>query len=152
MTMSMRMAAAIAFASCAPCAWAQSVHACPALPADAGLRWETLDGAGRVFCRALRDDGSAAFTVTISDDNPFRPRGTNRAEQASIAGRKARWYRSEIASDADAIAREALVELDDGKVAHLTLRAGSETQKVEAMRQVEALRFDGAGDARLSSN
>lgn len=127
---------------------AQSAAACPGLPSDSGLRWEQLAGPGFVFCRALRADGSEAFAVTLSSDSPFEPNRRNRAEEGSIGGQGAHWYRSEIASDPDAIAREALVELGPGQVAHVSLRADSEAQKAEAMRQVGALRFD---DARLSS-
>lgn len=127
---------------------AQSAATCPSLPSDAGLRWEQLAGPGFVFCRALRADGSEAFAVTLSSDSPFEPSRRNRAEEGSIGGEGVYWYRSEIAGDPDAIARETLVELGPDRVAHISLRADSETQKAEAMRQVGALRFD---DARLSS-
>lgn len=125
--------------------------ACPALPPGAGLRWEPLSGPSFVFCRALREDGSEAFAVTISGRSPFEPNRTRRTGPANVGGHGGYWYRSEIAGDPDAIARETLVELDDGKVAHVSLRAESETQLGEAMRQIGDLRFTG-GDARLSSN
>ena len=129
-------------------AFAQSLASCPSLPADTGLRWEQLDGPGFVFCRALRGDGSEAFAVTISDDSPFEPSRRNRAEPASIAGQQGHWYRSEIAGQ-DVIARETLVEVNGGSVAHISLRAADEAQKTQVMQQVQALRFE---DARLSSN
>jgi len=129
-------------------AFAQSPASCPSLPADTGLTWEQLDGPGFVFCRALRGDGSEAFAVTISDSSPFEPNRRNRAEPTSIAGHQGHWYRSEIAGQ-DVIARETLVEMDGGRVAHISLRAADETQKAQAMQQAQALRFE---DARLSSN
>ncbi len=128
---------------------AQSAATCPGLPAGSDLSWEQLAGPDFVFCRAMRADGSEAFAVTLSSDNPFEPSRRNRAEEGSIAGQGIYWYRSEIAGDPDAIARETLVELGDGQVAHVSLRATSEEQKAQAMRQIGALRF---ADARLSSN
>ena len=131
-------------------AFAQSMTACPNLPAGDGLRWERLDGPGFVFCKAIRNsDGSEAFAVTVAADSPFQPNRRNRAEQASIDGRSGYWYRSEIAADPDAIARETLVEIDARHVAHISLRATSEEQKAEAMRLAQGLRFQ---DALLSSN
>jgi hypothetical protein len=141
-----------AIAACAWMSWAafaQSPATCPTLPVDTGLRWEQLDGPGFLFCKALREDGSEAFAVTVSRDSPFEPQRRNRAEETRIAGQPAWWYRSEIAGQEDAIAREALVEVDDRHVAHISLRAASEEQKRQAMEQVQALRFQ---DARLSSN
>ena len=131
-------------------AFAQSMTACPNLPAGDGLRWERLDGPGFVFCKAIRDsDGSEAFAVTVSANSPFEPNRRNRAEQASIDGRNGYWYRSEIAAQPNEIARETLVEIDAQHVAHISLRATSEQQKAEAMRQAQGLRFQGA---LLSSN
>lgn len=129
-------------------AFAQSSD-CPALPAESGLSWQKLDGPGFLFCKAMRADGSQAFAVTISRESPFKPRRGDRAEEASIDGRDVHWYRSEIAADPDAIVRETLVELGEDRVAHITLRAASEEQKLEAMQQAQTLSFR---DARLSSN
>ena len=124
---------------------------CPSLPVDAGLQWETLEGPGFLFCRALRDaDGSEAFAVTISGDSPFKPNRGDRAEFTSIAGQKDHWYRSEIAGDEDAMARETLLQLGSGDVAHISLRADDEAQLQNVMEQVSSIRF--AADQRLSSN
>jgi hypothetical protein len=131
-------------------ALAQPVGGCPMLPADSGVHWDKLDGPGFTYCKAIRtDDESQAFAVMIGRDSPFKPRRGNRAEATTINGREVAWYRSEIAADPDAIVREALVELGRNHVAHITLRAESEEQKLAAMRQVEMLRFQ---DALLSSN
>lgn len=129
---------------------AQSTAVCPTLPVDAGLRWEQMDGPGFLLCRAMREaDGSEAFAITISPDSPFKPRRIDREEKASIAGQPAYWYRSEIVGQAQVIVRETLVEVGNGNVAHISLRAASDTAKDQAMQQVQALRFE---DVRLSSN
>lgn len=150
MTFALRAATLLlAFASFG--AMAQATTTCPALPADTGLRWEKLEGPGFVFCRALRSsDGSEAFALTLSQDSPFKPNRGDRAEESVIAGTQARWYRSEIAGDRDALAREALVELDSGQVAHFSLRASDEAQLHTLMQQVGEIDF--ASDQRLSSN
>lgn len=147
----LRLAAFAALAFAASAASAQSApSACPTLPADSGLRWESMDGPGFVFCRALRDtDQSEAFAVTISRDSPFRPSRGDRAEQASIAGQQGYWYRSQIASAPGTIAREALVEVDAQHVAHISFRAASQADMARNQQLVQALRFD---DARLTSN
>jgi hypothetical protein len=54
-----------------------------------------------------------------------------------------------VASNPDAIIRETLVELGRDRVAHITLHADNPAQKEQAMRQIEALRFQ---PALLSSN
>lgn len=130
-------------------AMAQSAANCPALPANTGLTWEQMAGPGFVFCRALRSDGSEAFAVTISGHSPFEPTRRNRAEAARIDGREAHWYRSQIATDPNAIARETLLEINGGNVAHISMRAADEEQKAQVMEQVQLLQFR---DARLSSN
>lgn len=128
---------------------AQSAANCPALPVDAGLRWEQLDGPGFLFCKAIREDGGEAFAVTISRESPFKPRRNDRAESGSVAGQPAQWYRSEIAGAPGVVARETLVELREDEVAHISLRAADDAAKDRVMQQVQALRFD---DVRLSSN
>lgn len=126
-------------------AFAQSTSDCPSMAANSGMAWEKLDGPGFTYCKAIRnEDGSQAFAVMIGRESPFRPRRGDRAEQAVIDGHGVHWYRGEIAADPDAIVRETLIELDRNHVAHITLRADDEEQMTAAMRQVEALRFQGA--------
>jgi hypothetical protein len=129
---------------------AQSAGSCPVLAADSGLRWEQLEGPDFTFCKAIRaDDGSQAFAVMLGRESPFRPNRADRAEESMIDGHDQRWYRSEVASNPDAIIRETLVELGRDRVAHITLHADNPAQKEQAMRQIEALRFQ---PALLSSN
>jgi hypothetical protein len=130
-------------------AQAQSAGECPMLPGDSGLSWKALAGDDFVFCKALREDGDEVFAVTVSKDSPFDPKRSNRAEEAVIDGHEVRWYRGEIASAPDAEVREALIKLDDGRVAHISLRADSEAELASAMQEAQALRFHGP---QLSSN
>jgi hypothetical protein len=122
--------------------------ACPQLPADSGLVWQHQATPTSDFCRALRIDGSEAFGLFIANDSPFEPRRGNRAEEAMIDGREVRWYRSELAAQPDVRARETLIELPDGRVAHLWVQAKSDEQLAEALGQTTNLRFR---NAQLSS-
>ena len=130
-------------------AQAQAASECPLLPGDAALSWSAMTGDDFVFCKALRDNGDEVFAVMISNDSPFNPRRADRAEEAVIDGHEMHWYRAEIASAPDTEVREALIELDDGRVAHISLRASSEAELADALGQAQALRFRGP---QLSSN
>ncbi len=130
-------------------AQAQSAGECPLLPGDSGLSWSALAGDDFVFCKALRDGGEEVFAVMISRDSPFNPKRSDRAEETVIDGHQARWYRGEIASAPDAEVRETLIELDDGRVAHISLRAASEAELADALQQAQTLRFAGP---QLTSN
>ena len=148
--MPMRLAIALAtLALLPPCALAQTAPNCPALPADAGLKWEALDGPNFLFCRALRQDGGEAFAVTLSKASPFKPRRADRAETARIDGQETYWYRSEIAGQDNVIVRETLVDVEGGNVAHISVRATDQAGAEQAMQQAQSLSFR---DARLSSN
>lgn len=125
-----------------------ATDACPQLPADADLVWQHKATASSDFCRALRADGSEAFGLYIASASPFKPKRSDRAEQASIDGREVTWYRSELANKPDMQARETLLELADGRIAHIWVQADSPAQLGEALQQTRALRFQ---SARLSS-
>src|SRR3546814_11121656 len=89
----------------------------------------------RSFCKALRDSGEEVFAVMISADSPFDPRRSNRDEETVIDGHETHWYRGEIASAPDAQVRETLIELDDGRVAHISLREIGRASSRERVRQ-----------------
>lgn len=128
--------------------WAQEdPGACPYLATESGLVWEHRGSDKHDFCRALRADGSEAFGVNISAKVPFKPKGGNRAERVTIEGREVIWYRTEIAGS-DIEVRETLVELPDGRKAHMWLQANSPDQLREILRQTESLKFT----TRLSQN
>ena len=127
---------------------AQDAGACPHLAAETGLTWEHRGGPGSDFCRAIRQDGSEAFGMTIAKDAPFKPKGGNRAENVTIDGRQVTWYRTEIAGT-QIQARETLVELPDGRVAYMWVQASSPEQLNQVLQQTQSMKF---GSTRLSSN
>ncbi|MBU8976319.1 MULTISPECIES: hypothetical protein [unclassified Lysobacter] len=121
---------------------------CPQLPAEAGLVWEYKATGGADFCRALRADGSEAFGLYISRKANFEPKRGNRAEPGVIDGQSIHWYRGEVATRPNVEVRETLVELPDGRVAHIWLQA-EQPQLAPAISQAQSLRFPAT---RLSSN
>ena len=121
---------------------------CPQLAADSGLAWQHKASKNTDFCRALRSDGSEAFGLYIADESAFKPIRSNREEQGAIDGRDTYWYRSEIATKPDIEARETVLELANGRVAHIWIQATPE-QLGEAQRQAQAIRFQ--SNARLST-
>lgn len=131
-------------------AMAQTAGDCPALPGDSGLRWDKMSAPDLVFCKAIRDsDGAEMFAVTIAAESPFRPRRADREEKATIDGHEVWWYRGEIASAPDAQVRETLIELPDGRVAHISLRADSRDALNTVLRQAGGIRFEAP---QLTSN
>src|SRR3546814_14343652 len=79
----------------------------------------------------------------ISADSPLDPRRSNRGEETVIDGHETHWYRGEIASAPDAQVRETLIELDDGRVAHISLRAASAAELADALQQAQTMRSTG---------
>lgn len=129
-------------------AQAQEAAGCPRLPDDAILAWEHRANAGTDFCRALRPDGSEAFGVYITHKAPFEPKRSNREEQDTIDGQSIYWYRSEVAGRPNVETRETLVELPDGRVAHIWLQASSPERLKEEIGTARGMRFQ---TERLSS-
>ncbi|GAB3090043.1 hypothetical protein [Lysobacter terrae] len=127
---------------------AQDAGACPYLAADTGLTWEHRGSADSDFCRALRQDGSEAFGMTIAKASPFKPKGGNRAERVNIDGREVTWYRTEIAGT-KIQARETVVQLPDGRFAYMWVQAASPDQLNQVLQQTQSMKF---GETRLSSN
>ena len=127
---------------------AQNAGACPYLAADTGLTWEHRGSGDSDFCRALRQDGSEAFGLTIAADAPFKPKTSDRAERVNIDGREVTWYRTEIAGT-QIQARETLVQLPDGRVAYIWVQAKSPDQLNQVLQQTQSMKF---GSTRLSSN
>lgn len=125
-------------------AQAQDPTACPQLPADAGLTWEHRGSADADICRALRSDGSEAFGMYIAAESPFKPKRSYREEEGVVAGREIHWYRAELAAQPNIEARETLIELDDGRVAHVWLQAHSADQLSTVFRVTRDLDFNPA--------
>lgn len=124
---------------------AQQAPSCPQLPSNAGLTWEYRGGGDTDLCRALRADGSEAFGLVISSKPTFEPQRPDRAERGTIDGREVFWYRAELAQKPGVQARETVVELPNGRSAHLWLQA-DDTDKLQAGFQLlKGLRFVPAG-------
>ena len=113
---------------------------CPQLAANSGLTWKHKATASANFCNALRDDGSEAFGLYIAAESPFKPNRGDREERASIDGQEVYWYRSEIASKPDIQARETVLQLADGRVAHIWIQATA-AQLDDALQQAQSMRF-----------
>lgn len=122
-------------------AQAQESTACPRLPADADLTWEHRGTGSSDFCRALRADGTEAFGLYIATESPFEPNRRNREEVGTVDGRDIHWYRAELATKPDIQARETLIELDDGRVAHIWLQADSTATLFRLFQVTSGLRF-----------
>lgn len=131
-------------------AQAQTVAVCPSIPATTGLTWEHRPAGDADFCRAMRVDGSEAFAVFIARKAPFKPLRSDRAETGTIDGREIYWYRSEIAGKPGTESRETLIELADGRFAHVSMQAPSADALGEALTQTRNLQF--GPPERLSSN
>ncbi len=116
---------------------------CPALSIQqrTTLHWEPIRAPNMLFCRAVRDDGSAAFALTFSRESPFNPRGSNRAEVGNFMGQGVQWYRSTVATDPNALIREALIDFGDGHVLHISTRASDPQTLARQQRDVLALTF-----------
>lgn len=124
-----------------PVAWAAD-SGCPALPDGSGLHWEPRAVPGMVFCKGIRDDdGRDLLSVTISKDSPFRRESDLARERGRIDGRKVRWYRGSDGFNAALALRETELELDDGRVAHVVVRAPSEEAVPPLLELASGLRF-----------
>jgi len=130
---------------------AQQASACPQLPSDTGLTWEYRGSGGTDLCRALRADGSEAFGLVISSKPTFEPLRPDRAERSTIDGREVFWYRAELAQKPGVQARETVIELPNGRSAHLWLQADN-TDKLQAGFQLlQGLRFVPTGPQQVAA-
>lgn len=120
---------------------AQDAAGCPQLPAGSDLVWEHRATGDADFCRALRADGSEAFGLYISAKATFEPKRSNREEAGAIDGHEVHWYRAELVTKPNIEARETLLELDDGRVAHIWLQAAPGEALHDAFKMAGDLRF-----------
>lgn len=124
---------------------AQDASVCPQLPADAGLSWDYRGSGDTQLCRALRADGSEAFGLVITAKPTFDPSRSDRAERSTLDGREVRWYRAELAQKPGVQARETVIQLADGRSAHLWLQADSDAQLEAGYQMLQGLRFQAPG-------
>ena len=130
---------------------AQQAPACPQLSSDTGLTWEYRGSGDTDLCRALRADGSEAFGLVISRKPTFEPLRPDRAERSTVDGRDVFWYRAELAQKPGVQARETVIELPNGRSAHLWLQADN-TDKLQAGFQlVQGLRFVPTGPQQVAA-
>ncbi|MGY0504472.1 hypothetical protein [Luteimonas sp. e5] len=122
-------------------AGAQSAAQCPQLPRGSGLTWEVISHPGLLFCKAVDDAGQQAFTVSISPSSPFRRSRSMRAERITINGQEVFWYRTEIATQPDLLARETSIDLSGGEVAYFNVQADTGEELQRAYEQISALDF-----------
>jgi hypothetical protein len=122
-------------------AGAQAAPACPDLPASSGLTWEYRGSGDTQLCRALRADGSEAFGMTITAKPTFEPLRADRAERSQVGGRDTYWYRTEIATNPAVEARETVLDLPDGRSAHVWLQADSEQALQAGYQLLQGLSF-----------
>jgi len=128
-------------------AHAQSGGECPRLP-NAQLNWDHRARADTLLCRAIRDDGSEAFGVSITPKAPYELKRSNRLGPGTIDELGIYWYRGELAAQPGILVRETMFELGDGRSVHIWLQAGSDAELTQIIGTVQAMRFDAN---RLSS-
>ena len=126
---------------CAAPLYAQQAASCPTLPAGSTLQWQEIRNPDLLFCKAVDANGSQAFSVMISRESPFKPTRNLREEASSINGQSAWWYRTEIATRPDVLAREAAIELANGDVAYFNVQANSDEELQRAYAIVAGLGF-----------
>ena len=115
--------------------------ACPKLPDSSGLTWVHKALGPADLCRALRADGSEAFGMHIARETPFKPKRGNREEKATIDGQAIWWHSSELATQPKMKMRETLLELSDGRQAHIWVQAMSDQDLAAALDQANQLHF-----------
>lgn len=128
----------------AQAAGAGPLSECPTLPEAIAqkVRWEVLKVPNMLLCRGVFvDSGEEGFALTISQESPFKPRRGDRAEVGALNGREVQWYRTEIAGDDKAQAREALIRVAANQVVHVSMRAPSTEALAERQQMVLSLPF-----------
>lgn len=139
---SMRLAACLGVALlCAPPLHAQQGPNCPKLPADSGLKWQEIRNPDLLFCKAMDAGGNQMFSVMVSNESPFEPVRSRREEALSVNGRSTWWYRTQIATRPNVLAREAAVELGNGNVAYFNVQADDAAELRQTLSTVAALGF-----------
>ena len=126
---------------CAAPLHAQESASCPKLPAGSTLQWQEIRNPDLLFCKAMDANGNQVFSVMVSRESPFDPRRGNRAETSSINGQNTWWYRTEIATRPNLLAREAVIELANGDVAYFNVQADNDASLQQAYATVSTLGF-----------
>lgn len=125
----------------------EAAGGCPQLP-TVQLTWQQRDYGQTTLCRAIREDGSEAFGVSITPEAPYELKRSKRRNTGTINDQAVYWYEGELATKPGALVRETMFELGDGRNVHIWMQADSETQLSQELGTVQSLRFD---TSRLSS-
>lgn len=132
---------AVGLCLCTAPAYAQQSSSCPKLPNSSNLQWQEMRNPDLLFCKALDAAGKQVFTVMLSRESPFKAIRRLRAESLLINGQETWWYRTEIASNTELLAREASIELADGNIAYFNVQADDDSALQAAYSTVSALAF-----------
>ncbi len=111
-------------------AWAQSMPACPPLPANAGLTWEQRIDTTFIACKAVTADGRQVLNVMLTARDPkISLQRRLRQEQSTFSGEEMYWYRPNLGGQetlpAMASRRITVVEFDDDRYAQVWINANS---------------------------
>lgn len=131
----------VALLLCATPLHAQQSPACPTLPADSTLQWQEVRNPDLLFCKAVDTHGNQVFTVMVSRESPFDPVRSQRAESTRINGQNTWWYRTEIATRPELLAREAAIKLANGDIVYFNVQADNDAALQQAYSTVAALGF-----------
>ncbi len=108
------------------------------------VRWDAMRIPNMLLCRAiLNESGTEAFAMTISNDTPFRPKRSLRAETGVLDGREVQWYRGDVANEPTAQIRETLIELENDRIVHIFMRAPDAETLAARLKMAEALKLAG---------
>ncbi len=128
--------------ACAGAAAAQAPSegstSCPA--PSAGVRWESMRLPSTLLCRGFdTGTGEELLSFNVSPESPFRPTRSDRAEGGRRDGREFTWYRSPGNSSPDGQAREALFQVAEDRVMHVSIRARNQQELEQRQRVFDEL-------------
>ncbi|RXR05251.1 hypothetical protein [Pseudoxanthomonas composti] len=136
------LALSLLLAGCAPALAADDAPplACPALPASAGLHWETRDQGAFLLCRAMDAGDQQAFGIMLTRDKPdIRLDKRLRAEAGAVNGQGMYWYYPNAGGNALKNRRIAVVEVGEDRYAQIWIDAPDEPRMQSLQNVVREL-------------
>lgn len=119
--------------------------ACPALPANSGFDWVYKQGPDFAVCYA-NEHGSeeTAFGIYFGENPSFRATDAMKLGKGRVAGREVTWYKQAPAEGKSPLGRETVIHIDKryGAVAHVWVRATTETELEQRLSALEQIAFD----------
>jgi hypothetical protein len=111
-------------------------RACPALPEETGLHWETRDQGKFLLCRAMDIENRQAFGIMLTEDKPdIRLNKSHRAEAGVINGQGMYWYYPDAGGNTLATRRITVVEIGEDQYAQIWIDATDE-QRMQSLQNV----------------